>query len=71
MNQANFRLGEEKSPLRFILNREGDSIIVDIVRLSDAGGPVSVLHKNITHERFREAVRHILEGEGLIIDTLG
>ncbi len=71
VEQANFRLEEGKSPLRFILNREGESIIIDIVRLSATGGPVTVLHKNITHERFKEAVKHILKGEGLIIDTLG
>ena len=71
VEQGNFRLLEEKSPFRFVLNREGESIIIDIIRLSPAGEAESILHKNITHEKFREAVSHILRGEGLVIDRLG
>ena len=70
VDRANIRLEEDRVPFRFRLHREGNDVIIDIIRIDGSGGIISVLNKNITHDSFMQRAQQILKGEGLFIDRV-
>jgi len=68
---ANGQLEIQGSPYRFNVRREGNEVFIDIIITDRKGNILSVREKNITHEKFMEAVEHIHKREGLFFDQLG
>ncbi|PKL39166.1 MAG: hypothetical protein CVV44_09890 [Spirochaetae bacterium HGW-Spirochaetae-1] len=71
VEDANSQLEIQDSPLRFRIHREEDEVFIDIIITDRKGTVLAVREKNITHEKFLEAVDHICGREGLLFDQLG
>jgi len=65
---AHERLMQTKSPYRFCVYQNDGETFIDIVIL-DQNGNIKIIKKsNIPHQEFLTLMRHIVEGEGLLID---
>ncbi len=71
VERINLKLEKDKSPLRFEIDQIHDEITIDVIKIEPDGESSIILHKNITHQSFIEAVRHILNEEGFMIDSQG
>ena len=69
IERANGKLRVKSAPYRFGLRREGEDIIIDIIRINEKGETISVSQRNITHENVNEVVKHIVEREGILFDS--
>jgi len=58
-------------PFRFRIYEDLGEIFIDLVRLNSDNQIVEVKKKNITHEEFREIIRHIELKEGLFFESMG
>ena len=68
---VNVDLQKNNSPYRFYIYLESEEVFINLVRLDDAGKIIEVKKKNITHQEFSDWIRHIENGEGLFIDSVG
>jgi hypothetical protein len=67
----NADLERKNSHYRFYIFREYEDIFINLVRLDGMGEIVEIKKKNITHQEFNDLIRHLENGEGLIIDRAG
>jgi hypothetical protein len=67
----NADLERKNSHYRFYIFREYEDIFINLVRLDGTGEIVEIKKKNITHQEFNDLLRHLENGEGLIIDRAG
>ncbi len=65
---AHERLVQTKSPYRFCVYQNDGETFIDIVILDQNGKITKIKKSNIPHQEFLTLMRHIVEGEGLLID---
>lgn len=70
VEKANEQLGDDNVPFRFGIEQTGNDIIINIMKINEQGEAASIIKKNITHDSFIETARHILNGEGFLIDFI-
>jgi hypothetical protein len=69
--EANRILQESSSNTRFALQREGERVLFELLRLSGDGQGVVVKREDITEDDFRRWIHNIAALSGVVVDCAG
>ncbi len=68
---VNEDLEKNRHPFRFRIYKNENQVFIDLVRLDKENKIVEIRKKNITHEEFKDLIKHIELTEGLFFEGIG